>query len=376
MSREDQKLPGVVPAAVALALLLAACGPAERFGEGALLHPNGDVLAAGEDVRITDSVPGDAMAAGGSIVFDGFAGGSYVGAGGQQEIGGRIEGSLRAAGGSVRVFADVARNLTIAGGSLELEPAGRVGRNAYVAGGSVRLDGAVDGDLYVGAREVVLNGVVGGDVRVEAERLTLGPNARLGGDLRYRTKDGVAEIDPQAQIAGGTTALGSTREDGRRGGAIAVAVLRLLAFLVTGTVLVALFPRTLSGLGSTLGRRVGASLGFGALAALVIPLGVVVAAVTLVGLPLAAITAALFAIALYMGPVVPAVWIGGALLARPEPSERREALRRFLVGGPILAVAMLLPWVGLLGRMVAVALGLGAAAVALFASDRAPETMS
>lgn len=366
-------------AALGLTMLLVAaagCGvPGEMFGDRMLLRPNGDILAAGEDVRIQDSVPGDVMAAGGTVVFDGVVGGSYVGAGGEQDVRGRIDGSVRAVGGTVRVAADIGRNVTIAGGTLELEPAGHIGGNAYLAGGTVLLDGAVDGALYVGAGEVVLDGVVGGDVRVEAERLTLGPNARVGGDLRYRTAEGVADIAAQAQVAGETEAL-APREDDGPGAAIVFSVLRFLAFLVTGTVLVTLFPGALRDLESRLGERVGAALGFGVLAVLVVPLAVLLAAVTLVGLPLAAIAAVLFGTVLYLAPVVPAVWLGDALMGDHEPSVRSEALKRFLVGGPIVAIAMLVPIAGFLVRLVVVALGVGAVVLALFTSEPSPKTIT
>jgi cytoskeletal protein CcmA (bactofilin family) len=337
------------------------------------LRPNGDVLAAGEDVRIADSVPGDAMAAGGSIVFDGVLGGSYVGAGGDQEIRGRIDGSVRAAGGTVIVAADVGRNATLVGGTLTLGREANVQRNAYLAGGRVRMDGSVDGDLYVGAGQVVLDGVVAGDVRVEAERLTLGPKARVGGDLRYRTEEGVAEIDPAARITGKTEAL-EPREDHRPVLGIWWSVFRVLAFLVTGTVLVALFPTTLATLGSTMGRRAGASLGFGALTVVAVPLAAAITAVTILGLPLAAMAAVLFGVSLYLAPVIPSLWIGDTLLSGREASARRKALERFFLGGLIVAIVVLLPWIGLLTRLVVVLLGLGAVALTLFGPREAAAT--
>ncbi|MGE0157805.1 MAG: polymer-forming cytoskeletal protein [Gemmatimonadales bacterium] len=371
MTSRKRHFPKRALSSALVAVAMAACGmdgPDNRV----LLRPNGDVLAAGEDVRISESVAGDAMAAGGSIVFDGTVGGSYVGAGGNQRIGGRIDGSVRAAGGTVVVTADVGRNVTLAGGTLEVEPGGSIERNAYLAGGTVRLTGSVAGDVYVGAREVLLDGVIGGDVRVEAEHLTVGPNARLGGDLRYRTEEGATQIDPGAQIAGEMQML-EPRDEPGPGAAFAFMVFRLLAFLVTGTVLVAIFPGTLRSLSASMGHKVGASLGFGVLALLAVPLAALVAAITLVGLPLAAVTAVLFGIALYLAPVVPAVWIGDALLSGREAPERRGVLKYFLVGGVIVAIAMLLPWVGILARLIVVAMGLGAVAVMLFGSHHRTE---
>lgn len=365
--QESNRVPGVEAVWLVALFAVAACGPADMLDDRVLMRPNGDVLAAGEDVSIQDSVPGDAMAAGGAVVFDGVIGGSYVGGGGRQDVRGRIDGSLRAVGGTVRVSGEVGRNVTAVGGTLALEPTSRVGGNAYLAGGTVLLDGTIEGTLYAGAGEVVLDGLVGGDVHVEAERLTLGPNARVGGDLRYRTAGGSAGVNAQARVAGEIEAL-APREDDGPGGSIVLAVLRILAFLVTGTALVALFPASLQDLSGSLSGRTGASLGWGALSVLLAPLVVLLAAITLVGLPLAAIAALLFGVVLYLAPVVPSLWLGHVLLGDRGLSTREKPLRRFLVGGSILAVTMLLPFVGFLVRLVVVTLGVGAVVVALFGS--------
>lgn len=366
--------------ASALALLGAfgasACGTAEdaMSNRSVFLHPNGDVLAASSDVQLSDSVPGDAMTAGGSVAFDGITGGSYVGAGGSQDVGGRIEGSARVAGGNVQLSASVGRNVTLAGGNVELDRVAQVARNAYLAGGTVRVAGTVDGDVYVGARDVFLDGAIGGDVRVEAERLTIGPAARLAGDLRYRTADGTADIDPAAQITGTTEVL-TPREEPGPAGAIFRRMLRLLAFLLTGTVLVALLPGSTRALRDRLSGRPGAALGTGLLGLILVPVGAVVVAVTILGLPLAAIAGTLFVIGLYVAPIIPSAWTGTALLGRQAehtPAGRGEEVKAFLLGGLILGVGMLLPWVGWLVRLAAVSLGLGAVALRLFAEEPTP----
>jgi len=344
----------------------AGCSPPGEAGaerERVLLHPRGDVLAVGPDVQLQEAVSGDAMAAGGSVVFDGFVGGSYLGAGGEQDVRGRIDGSIRAVGGTVRLGADVGRNVTAAGGNVTLEPEGHVVGNAYVAGGTVRLAGLVDGDVYVGAREVILDAEVGGDVRVEAERLSVGPDARIAGGLRYRTGDAGADIDVQARIAGPIEEL-PPREAPRPGSGLGFALFRLLAFLATGTVLVALFPAAVRGVVSGLPTGWAASLGYGTLTLLAVPLAVMVTAVTIVGLPLAVITALLFAMALYVAPVLPATWLGETLLTSAGTTPRWAAVRSFLLGGTILGITMLVPLLGLLARLAAMLLGFGAVVAA------------
>src|SRR5690242_21414797 len=97
-----------------------ACGTPPRRGTGGqqgqsevqIVRRGGDVLGAGETVRIADSVPGDAMLAGGQLNFSGATGGDYLGVGGSQVITGRIHGSARVAGGEIRVAGPIERNVT------------------------------------------------------------------------------------------------------------------------------------------------------------------------------------------------------------------------------------------------------------------------
>lgn len=341
-------------------------GPGE-YGEEILLHPNGDVLAAGGDLQLTERLPGDAMVAGRSIRFDGSLGGSYVGAAGDQEVRGRIDGSVRAVGGSVLVDGSVGRNVTIGGGSVELRETSVVEGNAYIGAGSARLLGRVDGDVYVGAGEVELDGEVGGDVRVEAGSLTVGPDARIGGELRYRVReDGAVAISNEAVAAAGVRALDPRAEDEGRG--VVLFVLRLLAFVLCGVLLAALFPGTVTDTMREMTARPAASLGLGLLWLLLGPLVVVVLAATVVGLPIALIVAASYMVSLYVAPVVPALWVGGEILHGRDPRKRGDATLLVATGGGIVAFAILLPWLGFLARLLATCLGLGA--VALTIRDR------
>lgn len=345
---------------LALAFGAMGCGldETERWDDGILLRPHADLLAVGGETDLTESVPGDVMAAGRSVTFDGTVGGSYLGAAGDQEIGGRIDGSVRAAGGYVRLEASVGRNVTVAGGSVDLEPATVVEGNAYLGGGSVRMLGEVAGDVYAGAGTLEIDGRVGGDVRAEAEHLRVGPNARIDGELRYRVaEDAVAEISPRAAISGGVEVLEPRERDD---GSLGFSVARFLAFLLAGAVLIALLPGPLTDVSDEVTDHVAAVLGLGLVVALLAPLAVLVVAVTVVGIPLALILAVLYGVALYLAPAVTGLWLGTEILGGRDPTRRWDAVLIFLTGGSIVALAMLLPWIGMLARVLAVCLGLGA----------------
>ena len=343
---------------ISLTVAAPACGPQEPGADYVLLRPNGDLLSGGETVERSESVTGDAMLVGGSIDFSGDVGGSYLGASGEQQVRGRIEGSGRAVGGSVRFGASVGRNVTLAGGNVELLEGALVERNAYLAGGLVEVDGTVLGDLYAGAREFVLDGTVEGDVRVEAEQLRIGPSARIEGDLTYRVEGELASIDSEASIGGDVDVLAP--REGVGPGGVVMSVLRVLTFIVTAGVLVALFPGTASRMSAAVRVRPVAALGLGLLWAVAVPVVILVTAVTLVGIPLALILAAIYVASVYLAPAVPAMWLGELLLPSRTESERAKCLKSFLIGGPLVGIAILLPWAGLVVRLVAGLLGLGA----------------
>jgi hypothetical protein len=351
----------------ALTLMATACVPgvpedvpwdAERF-----LRPNGDVLATGEDLEVADTVSGDVMLFGGSTTFRGRAGGSFVGAGGEVIVAGVVEGSVRGAGGSVIVDAAVGRNVTAAGGSVTIGDAAQIDGNAYLAGGEVRVEGTIDGHVYAGADVVVIDGEVGGDVRVEAGTLRLGPRARITGELRYRIdEEETAEIPASAEVEGGVRELEPRADPGPNVGLL---VARLAAFLLAGLALSGMAPRSLARSVESMSARPAAALGAGALVFFLVPVVALVVGATLVGGPLALIVLAVYLITLYLAPVVPALWVGSAIMSDRTLTERRDVPTLFLVGGSIVAIAILLPWIGFVARAVATWIGLGAVALVI-----------
>jgi hypothetical protein len=348
-------------------MILVASGCADLRPSGELpasVRWGGDVLTAGRNVSVSEAVPGDVVLAGGDVRFSGVADGSYLGAGGEQEIDGRIANSIRAAGGTIRIRSSVGRNVTAAGGEIQVEEGAVVGRNAYLAGGVVRVTGRIEGSLRAAGGEVTLNGPIRGDVVVEAGALTIGPRARIGGNLEYRVQDGPITIDPASDVQGVIRAL-PPRPEGGRGGRVLFRVARVLAFLLAGGVIVALFPRATSAASDALRTRALASLGFGFLWIVAVPVGIVVVAVTLIGIPLALIAAPLFVTSIYLAPIPAAVWLGDRLVTSTPRWLRWGRLSEFLAGGLVIATVGFVPVVGPLLRVLVAVVGIGAAAIAL-----------
>jgi cytoskeletal protein CcmA (bactofilin family) len=326
------------------------------------------LLAAGRVVEFSEAVPGDVLLAGGDVRFSGTVGGSYLGVGGLQEVEGWIEGSARMAGGTVRIGANVARNATLVGGTVEFLEDGLVERNAYFGGGRVVVSGTIRGDLLAAGAEVVIDGTVDGDAHIEADRLTLGPSAHIGGDLIYRVGSTPASIDGGSRVDGLLASLPPRERSGPA--PVVTGIGRILAFLVTAGAFFALFPDTVAAALAVLRSRPAAALGAGFFVAIGLPVLVVFGVLTVVGLPLAAVLAGGYLVAIYLSPAVSALWLGDRLLPASDRPERIRHLQALGVGGAVLGAATLLPWIGFLVRMATGLLGLGAAALAIGSSRR------
>lgn len=341
----------------------------EQLSTGQQVLPVGsDRVAAGMAVTLRDSVAGDAMATGGQVTVRAPVVGDVLSAGGRVEVGGRVGGSVRAAGGQVLLGSSVGRNVTLAGGEVRLAGDADVGGNAYLAGGSIRVAGPVRGSVLAGGGEVRIDGPVEGDVRVAADHLTLGPAARIRGDLSYQSPNAL-DRSPEAVVSG-TVTREPMEEPPVPGWVPQVSgwiggLLGLAAFLFTGLVLGALFPSGADRLLESGRENPLPSLGVGLIALLAVPALLLASLITVVGIPLALIGGAVFAFALYVARAVLALWIGDLVLGDRAGRGRRRILLAFLVGGALLFLVGLVPWLGALVTVLATAFGLGAAAVAL-----------
>jgi hypothetical protein len=341
------------------------CRAPGAIDEGVAVFRGGDLVAVHRGMVVRDTVSGDVMAAGNEIRFTGAAGGDLLTAGRTHVLAGATAGSVRSAGSYVLLGTAVERNVTVAAGTVVVDRRSTIRGNAYLAGGTVRMEGQVGRLLRMVGGDVVLNGTVGGDVLVESRRLELGPDAVIEGDLRYRLGRGQeAVVHPRAQVAGNVIGLPGHHT---RWIPWALRLYWLIGFLFAGMIVVALLPR-LTGAGELRIRsRPLVSLLVGLMTLLVAPLLIAAVAITVIGVPLALVGAAVYAVSLYLAPILVGVWLGLTLRSRSSIyAGRGELVGAFLLGGLILGLLGLIPYAGWAIHLLAAVLGLGAMVVALW----------
>lgn len=353
---------------VALGLAAAsalACRAPDPIDEGVAVFRGGDLVAVHRDMTVRDTVSGDVMAAGAEIRFTGAAGGDLLTAGRTHVLAGAVAGSVRAAGSYILLGTAVERNVTLAGGTVVVDRRSGIRGNAYLMGRTVRLEGSVGRLARIVGGDIVLNGTVRGDVLVEARRLELGPDAVIEGDLRYRLARGEdAVVHPRASVVGSVIAFPAHQTRWIPWG---LRLFWLLGFLFAGIVVIALLPGlTRSGELRIRARPVTSFL-VGFLMLLVAPLFIAAVAITVIGVPLALVGAALYAVSIYLAPILVGVWLG--LLLRSRSSEytgRGGLIGAFLLGGLILGLLGFIPYAGWAIWLLVATFGLGALVVALW----------
>jgi hypothetical protein len=238
----------------------------------------------------------------------------------------------------------------------------------YVASGDARIDGRVAGDVVVLSGDVVVSGTIDGDLFTASGLARLLPSAEVTGDVSYADKH--PDVSNAARVHGDVS-KGSLPQLGGFAsllGGFLVWLAISVSMAVLGLLLLLLAPRAAEAIHARAQERIGPTIAIGIAIMIALPVGAVLAAVTILALPLA--VAVLLAL-LPLGAVayVSAAWALGRRVMKPP----RDRFLSFLVGIAILRAAALVPFVGLLVGLAALIVGLGLIGAAIGAARGAAD---
>jgi hypothetical protein len=254
----------------------------------------------------------------------------------------------------------------VVNGDVEVGP-GETSQSIFIVDGDARIDGLVEGDLVLIAGDALIRGHVTGDVVTLAGRARLLRTATVEGDLLYG--------DERPQVSPNATVGGEIQKEGWDSldlfpfiGAFVFWLAMSISAAILGTLLLLLAPRAADAVFAQAKARFWTAVGIGAGIFVALPIVAVVAAITLVGLPLA-IAVVLALLPLAAVAYVTSAWTLGRALVKP-PSGRILA---FFAGLAILRAVALVPVLGALVWLGAVIVGLGLLGAAITAA-RGPGT--
>jgi Putative zinc-finger len=358
-------------------LLLALCGlgsPAAAL-ERRLAHGGHDeitvragetvddsLLAAGETVSIDGLVTGNLLAFANRVIVRGTVKGDLVTCAQRVDLAGTVEGNVLSASQTLVVRGPVGRSLHSLAEHVALDREGSVEGDLFGLVGGMDLEGRVGRDLIAGGGFANLKGEVGRNASTWTDRLRVEAKATIGGDLvaHAHEKTGVT-VDPEATVRGKSETRITPKHHQSRYRQPAFYVWRaiwLAAALLTGLLVHRLFPALFAT--RLEGVPISRTLGVGFVVLVAAPVAILIAALTMVGLPLALLGLALWAASLYLSTIFAGAVVGRAVF------ERGGTVSPFaitlLVGLAMVSVVVNLPYVGwLIGPFVTLfGLGIGA----------------
>lgn len=346
-----------------ITLAFAGLADAQSFRSGNNVNTGTDekigqtLFAAGATVDINSEVDGDVFCAGRTVTVSGVVHGDVICAGQSVTVSGVVDGDVRLAGQSVTLGAQVAGNATVGGQTFVLTSEGKIGRDISIGSTSATLDGDVGRDVALGSSEVILDGRVGRNVVGTVENLNVSSRADVRGDLTYTSNNELNRSD-KAKIGGTVSRITPPKQESERGAVFGFQLIWfiywLLAFVLLTFVLTLLFPRLIDRASRHGMPWPWKPLLVGLLASIIVPIGFIVAAATVVGLPLALIILLSWILIEVAGIACSSYYLGRIILRSST-----KPLLIALVGSAVLSVGLFLPFIGILIFVLAAWIGEG-----------------
>lgn len=328
---------------------------------------NGDVTAGAGELRVTDTIRRDLSVGAGRVRIDGVIGDDLRCGGGEIDLFGQVLGDVLVGGGQLEVGRDavIHGDLVVAGGQVRIY--GKVLGSVIIAGGEVLFEGEAEKDAEIRGGTVTLNGIFRGPSKLAASTLILGSRAEFYQEVRYWQKSG--ETDFGNRLREGATAvydqtLKQDMEGMEKGWFARGFGAFFLFWLLSGVLLVTLlslafgrfFRRTAEDLPAQWLNR----FGMGILYLFGVPAAIVVLFITVIGIPIGLFALFFYIFSLVFAPALTAVV--GANVWEHYRSLSWSRGQRILVAIGLLIVLrllMMIPAVGWLLLLIAVAIALG-----------------
>ena len=244
-------------------------------------------------------------------------------------------------------------------------PTGTTVSDAVIFNGDATIDGDVDGQVIAFNGDVTVSGTVSDNVVSLNGHVTLLGDAVVGGDIASRF---APDIAPTATFDG---RVRSARSLDVNAGKLTT-VSRILIWLATtvssfllGLLLVLFVPRAAEAVARTAASQVGASIGFGFLMLVGVPIAAFIAIGVLLAIPFGVGVLLALGLLYWLGYTAGAYALGRRLISGPKKS-----MLAFLAGWGILRVLALIPFIAGLVWLAATVWGLGALVIAARAAGR------
>ncbi len=317
------------------------------------------LFAAGNNIDINSEVSGDVICAGQTVNISGTVHGDVICAGQTVRVTGTVDGDVRLAGQTVALGADVKGNATIGAQTFNLESSAKVAGDVTAGSTSSTFNGTVGRDVAVGGDVATFSSVVGRDIKAGVNHLNLTSQARVAGIIDLTSENDINQ-SADATVGGKVSRHAPAKNPAASknwaifGFSVGWFVYWFLAMLLTALALALLFPRVLHSTSEAVIDKPWKALLTGLVSGLVVPVVLVVLAITLIGIPLAIILGLMWLVVVLLSGPFFAYYLGRLIL-----SESSRPLAIMAVGASVLSMLYFIPILGFIAFLAALWTGSG-----------------
>lgn len=299
--------------------------------EGVFLN---DVFVAGNNITIRGQVAGDVFAAGSNIVIMADVAGDVFAAGANVTITGSIAGDVRLAGSKLKIDNHVGGNVQVFGETVTITKQAHIERELMLMAGTVLMSGHVTNNIMGQARELKIYGIVDQNVMLDnVDTLLLDKAASVGGNVEYSAPHSSAI---SSNLVGGEITYHPLTPDQPQkpreqrfwsGWFVVKLIVEFIGYLILGLVCLRLMSKRMLLVSQRMRTQPLASFGWGLLYFILLPLVLIILAITLIGLPLSGVILLVALLVLVLAKLYVGVALGQWLLPKA-----RSVYGQFILG--------------------------------------------
>lgn len=316
---------------------------------------NQNLYTAGGSVTVEGDVKGDLLAGGGMVMITGSVAKDLMVAGGNLVLSGSVGEDLRVAGGSVTIGGTVNGELAVAGGQVHILSGAVINGDVLVAGGQVAIDGTLKGKAQLYGGKISIDGSIAGPIDARAnETITIGSHANIKNGITYKSPK-EAIIEQGSAISGDVVftkaAWGSHRTESKKAGIAALFgawfVVKLLMALTAGLVIFFLAPKGSRDVVEHAFSGFWGACARGFVILVVFPPAIILAFVSIIGLPIGVLAAFGYINLVIMGTLFSGILFGSFFAKHAlRRGEYHISWKTVAVGIIALILVALVPIVG------------------------------
>lgn len=320
------------------------------------------VVRSGETVTLTanQSVEGSFYVMGGTVALSGKITGDTAVVGGNVTIGGEITEDLailagtvslqapvledvRIVAGQVTITEDVTGNLVVIAGKLNISSDAKITGDVLFYGGELVAEGAIGGKLMGSAENVRVDNEVIGGIDMSVRHLTLGEQARVKGDVAYKSDYDLVRA-PGATVEGEVVKNSTLADETPTSNNRFIAIFFLVSMFASLSLYLC-FRNKIESFGRSVrsGLLIKTVVGF--ISVFMAPLLIIILMVSVLGSLVGLIALCLFALLLALTFPLMAV-TAGSLISSLVDTKAKVSLPYLMLGGVVVHALMLLPVLG------------------------------